>query len=97
VLAFVGALTAAPAQAQVGPGYVPPQQQTYFVVCTNQASSNVNVRSAPSTQASIVGQVRPGTMISVISRSVASDGMYWARVDYYGQTAFIRDDYLCAR
>jgi uncharacterized protein YgiM (DUF1202 family) len=95
VLGLVGALAAAPALAQVGPGYVPADHDTYLVVCTNRAGSNVNVRAAPSTQASIVGQVKPGMQIAVVGRTYGSDGMYWARVRYGRGTYFIREDYLC--
>jgi hypothetical protein len=86
---------AKPAQAQVGPGYIPaPYAYTYYI-CLNDPSSFVYVRSGPSRSASSMGRLGFGTIVPFQRRFVASDGMYWAQINYFGMRAYVRDDYVC--
>jgi len=95
-LVIVGTLLLSkPVQSQeVGPGYTAPYLLMYSV-CLNDPKSFVHVRSAPSREASSMGRLRDGSRISFLRRFVASDGMYWAQIDYSGMNAYVRDDYIC--
>lgn len=42
-----------------------------------------------------MGRLGYGTIVDVYRRFVASDGMYWAQINYFGLNAYIRDDYVC--
>lgn len=84
-----------PAQAQVGPGYIPaPYSYTYYI-CLNDPGSFVHIRSSPSRHASSMGRLGFGTIVPFNSRVIANDGMYWAKINYFGMNAYVRDDYVC--
>lgn len=84
-----------PVQAQVGPGYIPAPAYYEYYVCLNDPGSFVHVRSAPSKNASSMGRLGFGTRVAFFRRFVASDGMYWAQINYFGVSAYVRDDYIC--
>lgn len=84
-----------PVQAQVGPGYIPAPTSYVYYVCLNDPGSFVYVRSEPSRYSSPIGRLEFGTSVNVIRRFVASDGMYWVQINYFGVIAYVRDDYIC--
>ncbi|MGA1046537.1 MAG: SH3 domain-containing protein [Minisyncoccia bacterium] len=97
LVACIGTLFpyAKPVSAQVGPGYVPAPYTPSYYVCLNDPRSFVYVRSAPSKYSSSMGRLGYGAGVAVYRRFVASDGMYWAQINYFGLNAYIRDDYVC--
>lgn len=82
----------------VGPGFVG-VPGTPFVVCLNDPSTSVNIRTGPSTRNKSMGRLRHGQGLFIIDRIVSnSDGMWWAKVrTSNGQVGFVRDDYVCGR
>lgn len=86
---------AKPAQAQVGPGYIPAPYVSTYYICLNDPKSFVHIRSAPSRRASSIGRLSFGTIVPFQRRFVANDGMYWAQINYFGMDAYVRDDYIC--
>lgn len=58
------------------------------------ASRYVNLRSAPSTSASVVAQVPAGEIVTEQMSVVGSDGKVWRFVSYGGKTGYMRYDYL---
>ena len=65
-------------------------------VVTITADGNVNLRSAPSADAAVVTQLRPGTDVTVVQASVAAqDGgtdATWVKVTANGQIGYVRND-----
>lgn len=67
------------------------QQQGILV--TKDPYSTINVRSSPSTQASIVNQTVPGERVNIISNVYGNDGYTWYQVQLgYGMKGWIRGD-----
>lgn len=58
---------------------------------TVKCSSSVNFRSAASTSSTILGELKNGTSVTVLS---TSNG--WSKVTYAGKTGYISADYLVA-
>ena len=54
-----------------------------------KCSSTVNFRSAASTSSTILGELKNGTAVTVLS---TSNG--WSKVSYAGKTGYIKQDYL---
>ncbi len=58
--------------------------------CQATTTDTINVRSSDSTAADKLGTIEKGTTIDVIEIRVNG----WAQIDYNGQTAYVKTDYL---
>ncbi|MCP3764600.1 SH3 domain-containing protein [Domibacillus sp. A3M-37] len=73
--------------------YSPPNKNIdyyYYGDWGYSSASNLNVRTAPSKNGKVIGQLQRYEDIYIYG--TYSNG--WAKVDYYGRTAYVSSDYL---
>ncbi|GHU72477.1 hypothetical protein AGMMS49992_08520 [Clostridia bacterium] len=58
------------------------------------ATRYVNMRSAPSTSASVVAQVKAGEVVVEIQSVIGADGYTWRYVSWGNKNGYMRSDYL---
>lgn len=61
--------------------------------------SIINIRSSPSTNASILGSGKYGSGVKILGKQVSSDGYTWYRVRHHGSstTGWVRGDLISNR
>lgn len=80
---FASLLITAPAQAQ------------YAMTCTREFYSSVNLRTQPSTKASVIASIPNESYIRALTWVWGGDRMRWWKVEYNGLVGWMRSDYLC--
>ncbi|MEM1504595.1 SH3 domain-containing protein [Domibacillus sp. 8LH] len=73
--------------------YSPPNNDIYFYYYGDWGysnASNLNVRSSPSKKGKVIGQLQKYENIYIYG--TYSNG--WAKVDYYGEVAYVSSEYL---
>jgi len=69
--------------------------QSYATTCTREYWSSVNVRTQPSTRATIIASVPNESYVRVMGWVYGADGLRWYRIEHQGIVGFARSDYLC--
>lgn len=77
-----------PDYSEIPPSNPEPNGEKYIV---STESSNLNIRSSPSTSADIIGKAPKGTVVILIEKV---SGGTWAKVYYNGITGYCSMDYL---
>ncbi|WP_368633999.1 SH3 domain-containing protein [Kurthia gibsonii] len=65
------------------------QQMTGTYYANPGLTTNLNVRTAPSTTAKKIGEIKQNTKLHVLAQSDA-----WAKINYNGKTAYVSKDYV---
>ena len=69
--------------------------EEYFMTCTREYNSSVNLRTGPSRKYPIVASIPNRAPVRIISWVWGGDNMRWVRIENSGLVGFAREDYLC--
>jgi uncharacterized protein YraI len=80
---FASFLIATPAKAQ------------WAMTCTRDYNSSVNLRTQPSTRATVVASIPNESYLRALTWVWGGDKLRWWKVEYNGLVGWMRSDYLC--
>lgn len=72
-----------------------PAQAQYAMTCTREYNSSVNLRTQPSTRASVIASIPNESYIRALTWVWGGDRLRWWKVEYNGLVGWMRSDYLC--
>lgn len=67
----------------------------YYVTCTRDYGSSVNLRRGPTRAASVVASIPAGNYVNLRSWVWGEGGYRWYNVQSYGLVGWMREDYIC--
>lgn len=74
---------------------LPTNASPYYVTCTRDYGSSVNLRRGPSRSTSVVASIPAGNYVNLRSWVWGEGGFRWYNVQSYGLVGWMREDYIC--
>lgn len=67
----------------------------HAMTCTRDYNSSVNLRTQPSTRATIIASIPNESYLRTLTWVWGGDKLRWWKVEYNGLVGWMRSDYLC--
>lgn len=72
-----------------------PAKAQWAMTCTRDYNSSVNLRTQPSTRATVIASIPNESYLRALTWVWGGDKLRWWKVEYNGLVGWMRSDYLC--